>query len=216
MQQAGAGGFFRDINFFEENQNMKKLGIVLLSCGMAAVTTRVLAIDAAAVPEIKRSQIGLYLTSAEAYEMALKEKEALLFIDVRTRAEVNFLGMPTVADANIPYMELDNMYSWDEKKGVFKMEPNSGFVTSVQEQLKKKGLENNGKIVVMCRSGDRSAKAADLLARAGYKNVYSVVDGYEGDVAKDGAHKGQRAVNGWRNGNLPWSYSLTKDKMYFE
>jgi rhodanese-related sulfurtransferase len=193
---------------------MKKLAVVLLSCCMGVVTTRVLAIDAASVPEIKRSQIGLYLTSAEAHEMALKEK--VLFIDVRTRAEVNFLGMPTVADANIPYMELDNMYSWDEKKGVFKMEPNSGFVTEVQDRLKQKGLEPNGKIIVICRSGDRSAKAVDLLAKAGYKNVYSVVDGYEGDVAKEGEHKGQRVVNGWRNGNLPWSYTLPKDKMYFQ
>lgn len=195
---------------------MKKLAPVLLSCCMGFVTTTALAIDAASVPEIKRSQIGLYLTSAEAYEMALKEKDTILFVDVRTRAEVNFLGMPTVADVNIPYMELDNMYSWDEKKGVFKLEPNSGFVSEVQDRIQKKGLENNGKIIVMCRSGDRSAKAADLLAKAGYKNVYSVVDGYEGDVAKEGTHKGQRAVNGWRNANLPWSYSLTKDKMYFQ
>ena len=139
-----------------------------------------------------------------------------MFLDVRTRAEVNFLGIPTVADANIPYMEMDNMYSWDEKKGVFKLEPNSGFMTQVQQRLKQKGLDTDAKIIVMCRSGDRSAKAADLLAKSGYKNVYSVVDGYEGDVAKEGDRKGQRAVNGWRNANLPWTYSLTKEKMYFE
>jgi rhodanese-related sulfurtransferase len=193
---------------------MKKLTLVSLTAYLTLAATSALAIDASAVPEIKRTQIGMYLTSAEAYEMALREK--LLFIDVRTRAEVNFLGMPTVADANIPYMELDNMYSWDEKKGVFKMEPNSGFVTEVQDRLKQKGLAPNGKIVVMCRSGDRSAKAVDLLAKAGYQNVYSVIDGYEGDVAKEGDHKGQRVVNGWRNGNLPWSYSLPKDKMYFQ
>ena len=177
-------------------------------------TTAVFAIDAAAVPELKRTQLGLYLTSAEAYEVASKEK--VLFLDVRTRAEVNFLGIPTVADANIPYMEMDSMYSWDEKKGVFKLEPNSGFMTEVQQRIKQKGMDTNSKIIVMCRSGDRSAKAADLLAKSGYKNVYSVVDGYEGDVAKEGDHKGQRAVNGWRNANLPWTYSLSKEKMYFQ
>ncbi len=174
-------------------------------------TTTVLAIDAASVPELKRTQLGLYLTSTEAHEAATKEK--LLFLDVRTRAEVNFLGMPTVADANIPYMELDSLYSWDEKKGVFKLEPNSGFMTEIEQRLKQKGLDANAKIIVMCRSGDRSAKAADLLTKAGYKNVYSVVDGYEGDVAKEGDRKGQRVVNGWRNGNLPWTYSLSKEKM---
>ncbi len=191
---------------------MKKLAMATLTSGMVLAAPAVLAIDATQVPEIKRSQLGLYLTAAEAYELANKEK--VLFIDVRTRAEVNFLGMPTVADANIPYMEMDNMYSWDEKKGVFKLEPNSGFVTEVQDRLKQKGLDQNSKIILMCRSGDRSVKAVDLLAKVGYKNVYSVVDGYEGDVAKDGERKGQRVVNGWKNSNLPWSYSLTKQKMY--
>lgn len=108
------------------------------------------------------------------------------------------------------------MYSWDEKKRVFKLEPNSGFMTEVQQRIKQKGMDTNSKFIVMCRSGDRSAKAANLLAKSGYKNVYSVVDGYEGDVAKEGDHKGERVVNGWRNANLPWSYSLAKDKMYFQ
>jgi len=190
-----------------------KLTAIFMTLGMLTTTTA-LAIEAASVPELKRTQLGLYLTSAEAYETATKEK--LLFLDVRTRAEVNFLGIPTVADANIPYMEMDNMYSWDEKKGVFKLEHNSGFMTEVQQRLKQKGLDTNAKIIVLCRSGDRSAKAADLLAKSGYKNVYSVVDGYEGDVAKEGDRKGQRAVNGWRNTNLPWTYSLAKEKMYFQ
>lgn len=191
-----------------------KFAALSLMTLLALSSTVTLAINAASVPELKRTQLGLYLTSTEAHEAATKEK--LLFVDVRTRAEVNFLGIPTVADANIPYMEMDNMYSWDEKKGVFKLEPNSGFMTEIEERLKQKGLDANAKIIVMCRSGDRSAKAADLLAKSGYKNVYSVVDGYEGDVAKEGDRKGQRAVNGWRNGNLPWTYSLTKEKMYFQ
>ena len=193
---------------------MKNLWTVVLVAACAVTANAALAFDAAKVPEVKRTQIALYLSSAEAYEVASKEK--VLFIDVRTRAEVNFLGMPTVADANVPYMEIDNMYSWDEKKGVFRLEPNSGFVTEVQDRLKQKGLDQNAKIIVMCRSGDRSAKAVDLLAKIGLKNVYSVIDGYEGDVAKNGDHKGQRVVNGWRNSNLPWTYSLAKDKMYFQ
>jgi rhodanese-related sulfurtransferase len=167
-----------------------------------------------AVPEIKRTQLGLYLSSSEAYGVA--QKERVLFLDVRTRAEVNFLGMPTVADANVPYLEIDRMFSWDEKKGVFKMDPNSDFVSEVQKRLTEKGLTKSDKIILMCRAGDRSAKAVDLLAKAGFSQVYSVVDGYEGDVAKDGPHAGQHVVNGWRNNKLPWSYKLTKQKMYFE
>jgi hypothetical protein len=42
-----------------------------------------------------------------------------------------------------------------------------------------------------------------------------VVDGFEGDTAKDGPNKGKRAVNGWKNSGLPWSYQLDKEKVHF-
>lgn len=189
----------------------KKLAV--MSLGLAALfSISAHAVDPAKVPEKKRTTLNLYLTAADAYQVAQAEK--VLFVDVRTRAEVSFVGMPTVADVNIPYMEIDNFYGWDEKKANFKMEPNSGFVTAVEERLASKGLDKNAKIIVMCRSGDRSSGAASLLAKAGYKNVWSVVDGFEGDVAKDGPDAGKRAVNGWKNAKLPWTYSLAKDKMY--
>jgi rhodanese-related sulfurtransferase len=65
----------------------------------------------------------------------------------------------------------------------------------------------------MCRSGDRSARAADDLTTAGFTQVYSVVDGFEGDLAKDGPNAGRRAVNGWKNKALPWGYTLDKAKL---
>ena len=65
----------------------------------------------------------------------------------------------------------------------------------------------------MCRSGDRSAAAANQLAEAGFTAVYSVVDGFEGDVAKDGPTAGLRTVNGWKNKGLPWGYKLEKAKL---
>lgn len=164
----------------------------------------------------KQTPQGLYLTAVEAYEFVQNNSKDVLFLDVRTRAEVDFLGMPTIADANIPYMLADDWGQWDEKKSTFKLSPNSGFLPAVEKQLAKKGLTKESKIVVMCRSGSRSAKAAKLLGEAGYKNVYTVVDGFEGDKAKDGPHKGQRVVNGWKNANLPWGYKLDKEKMYWE
>lgn len=174
-----------------------------------------LAVSEDQVPQPKRTTLHLYLTSPQAYEVA--QKERVLFLDVRTRSEVNFLGMPTVADANIPYMEMNDWHYWDDKKRTFKLDLNSGFVAEVEKRLADKGMAGrDAKIIVLCRSGDRSAKAADLLAKSGFTNVYSVIDGYEGDIAKDGPKKGQRAVNGWRNNDLPWSYELAKEKMYLE
>jgi len=173
-------------------------------------------ISFAEIAKKKQTPQELYLTAVEAYDFVQKNGKDVLFIDVRTRAEVDFLGMPTVADANIPYMLEGDWGQWDEKKSTFKLAPNSGFLPALEKQLAKKGLNKQSKIVLMCRSGSRSAKAANLLSQAGYKNVYSVVDGFEGDKAKDGAHKGQRVVNGWKNANLPWSYKLDKEKMYWE
>ena len=172
------------------------------------------AVDADKLPKKKVTTQGLYLTSKEAYELLQKEADKTLFVDVRTRAEVSFLGMPTLVDANIPYMKLSEWYAWDEKKNNFIMELNDQFLPKIKERLAAKGLTENDRIIFICRSGSRSAAASNLLAKAGYKNVYSVVDGYEGDKAKEGTQKGQRVVNGWKNNGLPWSYHLLASKMY--
>lgn len=164
----------------------------------------------------KQTPQGLYLTAVEAYDFVQKNNKDTVFIDVRTRAEVGFLGMPTVADANIPYMLTADWSEWNDKKKTFQLAPNSGFLPAVEKLLAKKGLDKESNIVVMCRSGSRSAKAAKLLDEAGYKNVYSITDGYEGGKAKSGPNKGQRVVNGWKNAELPWSYKLDKEKMYWE
>jgi rhodanese-related sulfurtransferase len=191
---------------------MKVLALCLTA--FVAVSTAAYAFDEAAVPAPKRTRLGQYLSSQEAAAFIGKSGSNTLFLDVRTPAEVMFLGMPTPVDANIPYMVEPDFPSWDESKGTFKLEPNSDFVPEVRRRLQAKGLGPESTIVLICRSGDRSAAAANLLAEAGLKNVYSVVDGYEGDLAADGPKAGQRAVNGWKNAGLPWSYKLDKSKMY--
>jgi len=39
---------------------------------------------------------------------------------------------------------------------------------------------------------------------------------FESDKSQLNVDKGERALNGWKNSNLPWSYKLDKDKMYME
>ena len=195
---------------------MKKTIVRTITVAGLLTTLLFSGVSAAEIAKKKQTPQGLYLTAVEAYDFVQKNIKDVLFLDVRTRAEVDFLGMPTIADANIPYMLEGDWDQWDEKKNTYKLSPNSGFLPAVEKQLAKKGLSKESKIVLMCRSGSRSAKAAKLLSQAGYKNVYSVVDGFEGDKAKDGAQKGQRVVNGWKNANLPWSYKLDKEKMYWE
>ena len=69
----------------------------------------------------------------------------------------------------------------------------------------------------MCRSGgERGAPSAKALEGKGYKQVYVVTDGFEGETIKEGPKKNWRLVNGWKNADLPWSYKLNKAKMYLE
>ena len=166
------------------------------------------------LPAKKQTQLGLYLTAKDAYKMKSENPDVLL-VDVRSRAEIAFLGMPQISDANIPYMMADDWDTWNEKKKNFKLTPNSGFLLSMEELLSSKGASKETKIIVMCRSGSRSAKATNLLAKGGYKNVFTIVDGFEGDKAKEGKLKGQRVVNGWKNSGLPWSYKLDPKKFPF-
>ena len=70
-------------------------------------------------------------------------------------------------------------------------------------------------IMVMCRSGGRSAIAVNLLAKAGFKNVYNIIDGMEGDANGDSASvaKAQRVKDGWKNSGCPWTKKLTPERM---
>jgi rhodanese-related sulfurtransferase len=181
---------------------------------IVALSSTASATDPASVPVQKRTKLGQYLTSQEAAGFVAKHQPRAIFLDVRTAAEEAFLGMPTAVDANVPYMVQPEFPIWDDARENFKLENNPDFIPEVRRRLGAKGLNQDDPVVLICRSGDRSAAAANVLVEAGFTNVYTVVDGYEGDLAKDGPTVGQRSVDGWKNARLPWTYKLDKQKMY--
>lgn len=188
--------------------------LIASACATLAVAhTQAQAVEAAAVPASKQTTAGRYLDAREAYALKQKLGAKAFFVDVRSRYEVSYVGMPTVADANIAYVEHPDDAPWDDKAGRFKLEVNSDFGPELARRMAAKGLGKGDVVIVMCRSGDRSARAATLLTQLGYSSVFSVVDGFEGDVATSGPKQGQRVVNGWKNADLPWSYKLDKDRM---
>jgi rhodanese-related sulfurtransferase len=169
--------------------------------------------DWSKLSENKQTRLGLYMTAEQAYRYTLDNMDKTLFIDTRTPSELNYLGAATVMDAHVPFVFMDTT-GWDEKKHRYLRADNKNFVADVEARLKQKGLTKDDTVILMCRSGKRSATAANTLADAGFTSIYSVVDGYEGDMAKEGENKGKRTVNGWKNSGLPWTYSLDKDLMY--
>jgi len=121
---------------------------------------------------------------------------------------VNFLGMPDIADANIPVKPVSKVLTKNGK--ALQRVNNDDFVPAVADRIARKGLDSDPVIFVMCRNGKGSAIATNRLANAGYTKVYSIIDGFEGDFDESG----KRTVNGWKNAGLPWSYGIGKDRAY--
>jgi rhodanese-related sulfurtransferase len=148
----------------------------------------------------KQTTLGLYVTAKEAYEKWKAAPDKVTVLDVRTPEEFLFIGHADMA-WSIPLAA--QKYQWDAEKKQFPMQPLPDFVARVQKVAKP-----GDTLLVMCRSGGRSAMAVNLLAKAGFKNVYNITDGMEGDAVKDpdSVFNGQRLVNGWKNSGLPWTY----------
>ena len=161
----------------------------------------------AKLPEGKQTVLGLYMTAKEAYEKWQAAPDQVKIIDVRTPEEYLFVGHPTMA-WKVPVAV--QIYEWDAEKKKFPMKPLPDFVSRVQTLAKPDDM-----LMVMCRSGGRSAIAVNFLAKAGFKHVYNITDGMEGDAVEDPASvfQGQRLVNGWKNSGCPWTYKLTPDRM---
>lgn len=173
------------------------------------------AIDQSQVPKKKQTAAGLYFTAKEAHAYMQMHGAKTLFIDVRGPTEVNAVGMPADADANVPFKTVD-IKGWNAKKKQFSVKSNPNFVREMEKRLAAKGLTKDDTVIVMCRSGPRSAKAANVLVKAGFTKVYNIIDGFEGDKVKEGPKMGQRTINGWKNAGLPWNPPQTLDlaKMY--
>ena len=160
------------------------------------------------IPKDKQTTLGLYVTAKEAYDMWQKDQQKIKIIDCRTPEEYAFVGHAPMA-ANVPSKFMT--YAWDEKKKEYVMKANPNFVKEVQKRFAK-----DDTILVMCRSGQRSAPSVDLLAKAGFTKVYNITDGFEGDKVKDpqSPNQGKRMKDGWRVSNLPWTYDLDVNLMY--
>jgi rhodanese-related sulfurtransferase len=159
------------------------------------------------LPPGKQTTLGLYVTAKEAYEKWQAEPEKVKIIDVRTPEEYLFVGHPTMA-WKIPVAT--QSYEWDAEKNEYPMKPLMDFISRVQTMAKP-----DDTLMVMCRSGGRSAIAANFLAKAGFKHVYNIIDGMEGDANADSASVAQvqPLKDGWKNSGCPWTKKLTPDRM---
>jgi rhodanese-related sulfurtransferase len=164
-------------------------------------TTAAALLPESAVPVAKRTRSGLYVDAAGAHRLKHDNPRAIVLIDVRSRLEVGFTGQPASTDLHVPLLDTSWPLRWDDELGGWAMVRNARFAHEVGERLAALGIGRDTPLLLLCRSGESSAHAADQLAAAGYAQTISIVDGFEGDIGPDG----RRSVNGWKNAGLPWT-----------
>jgi len=186
----------------EFKQTMKFLNTIVLLICLITVQITFGQETKPELPKEKQTSLGLYVTSREAYDMWKSAPDKIKILDVRTHFEYLYIGHSSVA-WNIPIFF--QWYEYDAINKHFPMKPNPDFMKQVTDVFQPEDI-----ILVTCRSGGRSAMAVNQLAEAGFKNVYNITDGFEGDKVKDpnSVFNGQRMENGWKNSGLPWTYDL--------
>ncbi len=122
------------------------------------------------------------LLPAEA-QLILQEAPAAKLVDVRTRAEWEWVG----------FIPGSVQIEWQTYPGG---QPNPHFIDALKQQVDKESL-----VMFLCRSGARSHAAATMATQAGYLDCYNVLQGFEGDKDAD-AHR--NTLGGWRAAGLPW------------
>ncbi|MEL6574829.1 MAG: rhodanese-like domain-containing protein [Pseudomonadota bacterium] len=140
---------------------------------------------------------------AEAWEMLASNPSARM-VDVRTKAEWSFVGVPDLSPAGKRVWTVE----W---VGFPSMAPNPRFLQELTE-LASADPELGGSmpetLLFICRSGARSMMAARTVAAEGEAtgigapaHCINVAEGFEGDLDSDG-HRGNK--NGWKVAGLPW------------
>jgi rhodanese-related sulfurtransferase len=117
-----------------------------------------------------------------------------VLVDVRTRAEWAFVGVPDLSKLNRDVMLIEWQTFPDSRTA-------PDFIERLNSALTAKGVGKDTAIFFICRSGGRSRMAAEAMAQAGYYNCKNVMEGFEGplDAAQ---HRSQ--IAGWKFAGLDW------------
>jgi len=132
------------------------------------------------------------VTPSEAWQILADDTDAVL-VDVRTAAEWNFVGVPELSSLSKKPM----LISWQRFPD---MSQNQEFAS----ELARAGVPSSAPVLFICRSGARSAAAAEYCTAEGFANCYNVIEGFEGVLD---AHKQRGRISGWKMHALPWVQS---------
>lgn len=123
---------------------------------------------------------------------ALVNDPTAVLVDVRTRPEWMYVGLPTLPGGKDPLL-----LEWQ-------LFPSMAVNSEFGQELSALVGEPSTPIYFLCRSGVRSVAAAQRMIELGYENCFNVTDGFEGPPDGDG-HRG--TVAGWKANDCPWRQS---------
>ncbi len=128
------------------------------------------------------------LKPKNAYNKIQVDKD-ILFLDVRSCVEYKFVGHP-LGSILLPWMDEPE---WEANPRLF--------CHAVSALLTGKSSPLETEIILICRSGNRSLDAGNILIKKGFKNVAHITTGFEGDLDN---LKQRGNINGWTYDGLPW------------
>ena len=130
----------------------------------------------------------------EAVWKTLQSSPRSQLVDVRTRAEWTYVGIPDLG----PVGKRTVLVEWQTFPDQA-VDPR--FAERLAGELKALGVQLDDDLFFICRSGSRSLAAAETMAAAGYRACHNVACGFEGPL-DDERHRG--SVRGWKAASLPW------------
>ncbi|RKG34886.1 rhodanese-like domain-containing protein [Acinetobacter guerrae] len=113
----------------------------------------------------------------------LVQQGQAVLVDVRTNEERKFVG----------YVPESVHVAWATGTSFNR---NPRFIKELENKVAK-----DQNILLLCRSGKRSALAAEAAFKAGFEHIYNVLEGFEGDLDEQ---QQRNQNNGWRIHKLPW------------
>lgn len=132
-------------------------------------------------------------TAEEAYGLLLENPKAQI-VDVRTKPEWSFVGVPDLSATGKDVV----LAEWQRYPA---MEVVQDFVAQLERELVRRGVGKEDPVLFLCRSGARSLAAAQAMMAAGWRGVRNISGGFEGPADAD-RHRGH--VDGWKAAGLPW------------
>lgn len=121
------------------------------------------------------------VTPQQAWDLFSRGQAAL--VDVRSAEERKFVG----------HVPGSLHVAWANGTALIR---NPRFARELEAKVGKDAV-----LLLLCRSGKRSALAAEVAAKAGFALAFNVLEGFEGEI---NARQQRGDSDGWRFRGLPW------------